>query len=105
MPEQIYLNTASCGLLSNESLQATYTLYEGMLNNASSAAGYLRDNGIQRIRETVASFIDAPAKNIALIPNFSFGLNTIVQSLNGDENILLYHDDYPSPAHKNYFRQ
>lgn len=96
MSNKIYLNTASCGLLSRESLQATYNLYDGMTTNSSETVEPLRDHGLQRIRETMASFMYAPASNIAFLPNFSFGINALVQSLRGDEKVLLYNNDYPS---------
>jgi len=95
-PEKIYLNTASCGLLSKESVDAANVLYNGMLTDASNAVEPIRDSGIARIRDTVAAFIDAPASQVALIPNFSWGMNAIVQSLKGDEKVLLYKNDYPS---------
>lgn len=96
VPDKIYLNTASCGLLSKESVDAADVLYQGMQTDASNAAEPFRDSGISRIRTTVASFIKAETSQVALIPNFSWGLNAIVQSLNGDEKILLYQNDYPS---------
>jgi len=96
MPATIYLNTASCGLLSPESVKATQQLYDGMITNASAAVEPIRDSGIERIRTLVADFIDAPSKQIAFIPNFSWGLNAIVQSLRGNERVLMYQHDYPS---------
>lgn len=95
---KIYLNTASCGLLSRQSVEAAQVLYEGMIEHASQAVEPLRDHGIGRIRSTVASFLQAPASQLAFIPNFSWGLNAIVQSLRGDEKVLLYTQDYPSLA-------
>lgn len=96
MPQHIYLNTASCGLLSQESINSTYELYKGMQANASAAAEPLRDQGLQRIREMAATFMDAPINNVVFIPNFSYAFNAVVQSLRGDEKILLYNNDYPS---------
>jgi len=96
MSEQIYLNTASCGLLSEESVEAANILYKGMLTNASNAVEPLRDHGLERIRDKIATFIETPSSQVALIPNFSWGLNAIIQSLRGDEKILLYNNDYPS---------
>lgn len=93
---KIYLNTASCGLINKEHLRSTYDLYEAMTTDSSSAAEQLRESGLQRIRETVASFIGASPANLAFIPNFSYGLNALVQSLRGDEKVLLYKNDYPS---------
>lgn len=96
MQRSVYLNTASCGLLSEESLAPATELHRQMISNASAAVEPLRDTGIERIRQTVSAFIDAPATQVALIPNFSWGLNAIVKSLSGDERVLLYRRDYPS---------
>lgn len=92
----IYLNTASCGLLDAQTLEATNALYNKMTSSSSSAAEELRDHGLQRIRQTVANFLKAPVNNIAFVPNFSYALNAIVQSLRGDEKVMLYRNDYPS---------
>lgn len=94
----IYFNTASCGLLSNESIQAGNVLYNAMLTESSTASESLRESGIPRIREAVASFLGSPVSNLAFIPNFSYALNSIVQALKGTEKVLLYKHDYPSVA-------
>jgi selenocysteine lyase/cysteine desulfurase len=96
MKPTIYLNTASAGLLDEQTLHATNTLYQQMLTQTSTAVEHLRDHGLQRIRETVGKFIHAPAANIALIPNFSYALNAIVHALDGNERVMLYRNDYPS---------
>jgi cysteine desulfurase / selenocysteine lyase len=92
----IYFNTASCGLLSKESVSATNELYNAMLTESSTAAEALRETGIPRIRETVASFLAVPPANIAFIPNFSYALCCIVQAFKGFEKVMLFKDDYPS---------
>ncbi len=94
--QPIYLNTASCGLLDAQTLEATNALYNKMTSSSSSAAEELRDHGLQRIRQTVANFLKASVNNIAFVPNFSYALNAIVQSLRGDEKVMLYRNDYPS---------
>jgi selenocysteine lyase/cysteine desulfurase len=91
-----YLNTASCGLLDEASLQETNSFYREMLTESSTASEAVRDQRLPQIRATVASFLSAPANNIALIPNFSWALNAVVQALEGDERVLLYRHDYPS---------
>lgn len=92
----IYLNTASCGLLEYASVDAVNTLYYSMLTESSTAAEQLRDGGLPRIRETIARFLQAPATNIAFVPNFSYALCAIVQALKGAEKVMLYRNDYPS---------
>lgn len=92
----IYFNTASCGLLSEASVKATNELYNAMLTESSTASERLRETGLPRIRETVASFLGAPASNVALIPNFSYALCSIVQAFKGFEKVMMFKHDYPS---------
>jgi selenocysteine lyase/cysteine desulfurase len=93
---ETYLNTASCGLLSEASIKATNELYNAMLTNSSTAAEKVRFERIEGIRQTVAEFMKAPRNNLAFLPNFSFGINGIVHALKGTEKVLLYKNDYPS---------
>ncbi len=51
---------------------------------------------IPEIRETVSTFIDAPIDEIALIPNFSYGLSAVIPSIASLKRVLLFKDDYPS---------
>lgn len=92
----IYFNTASCGLLSEESIAQSNKLYHEMLTESSTAAEALRETGFPRIREGVARFMGAPVANLAFVPNFSYALNSLVQSLKGTEKVLLYKHDFPS---------
>lgn len=96
MNGKTYLNTASCGLLDETTLQETYRFYQDMLTESSTASETARDQRLPQIREAAAFFLSAPAANIALIPNFSWALNGIVHALDGDERVLLYRHDYPS---------
>jgi cysteine desulfurase / selenocysteine lyase len=100
MPNPIYLNTAACGLVMPETLVAANQLYSGFEHNSStmSAEG--------RIRQTIADFLGAEARSIAMVPNFSWAWNGIVHSLKGSEKVLLYRRDYPSllePFRINHF--
>lgn len=92
----IYLNTASCGLISPASLAAGNELYRGFAENASGASETWRLNEEGRIRNLLADFISAPAANVAMVPNFSWAMNAVVQALKGTERVLLYKHDYPS---------
>ena len=92
----IYLNTASCGLISPASLAAGNELYEAFAHNASGASEDWRMNEESRIRNLLAEFIGAPTANVAMVPNFSWAMNAVVQALKGDERVLLYKHDYPS---------
>ncbi|WP_300602050.1 aminotransferase class V-fold PLP-dependent enzyme [Niabella sp.] len=92
----VYLNTAACGLIPPSVLEAGTRLYTGFETNSSATAEHWRNVEQLRIKENIAGFIGAPPDSIALIPNFSFGLNSIVHALNGREKVLLYKKDFPS---------
>jgi selenocysteine lyase/cysteine desulfurase len=64
--------------------------------NASLRSEQWRDEEAGKIRDAIAGFIHAPVQNVAMVPNFSFGMNCLVQSLDGNEKILLFKQDYPS---------
>lgn len=94
--QHIYLNTASCGLITPESLSDGDSLYKDFKHNASGASEAWRLNEEAATRQLIATFIGAKAKNVAMVPNFSWAINGIIQSLKGTERVLLYTGDYPS---------
>lgn len=94
--KSIYLNTAACGLVSNDIASAGINFIQSLTQNASLYAEHWRDVTSLSIRRNIAVFLEAPETNIAMIPNFSFGMNAVVQSLKGTEKVLLYDRDYPS---------
>ena len=96
MPNRTYLNTAACGLLPSAFTEQAEELYNNMADNASKYAEHWRDQVQPELRATVAKLVNTVADNIALLPNFSWGLNGVVQSLKGDERVLMYKGDYPS---------
>ena len=96
MSNQVYLNTASCGLVAPATVAAATQLYASFETNSSTRSEEWRANEEGRIRQVIADFIDAPATNVAMIPNFSWAMNGIIQSLKGTERVLLYARDYPS---------
>ncbi|MGJ7030997.1 aminotransferase class V-fold PLP-dependent enzyme [Niabella hirudinis] len=91
-----YLNTAGCGLIPPSVSAAGTQLYQGFEQNSSAAAEHWRDVEVLQIKKNVAAFMGAAPGNIALVPNFSHALNSIVQALTGQEKILLYKKDFPS---------
>lgn len=96
MSTKTYLNTAACGLLDETILQQTNEFYQAMLTESSVASEFIRDKRIPEIRQNTASFLGASIEEIAFVPNFSYALNSIVQSLKGTEKVLLLKTDYPS---------
>lgn len=91
-----YLNTAATGLLPDEFTKEAQGFYKSLSVNASGSAEQLRENMIPRVRKAVASFLNCDADNISLLPNFSWGISAVVQSLKGSEKVMLYQEDYPS---------
>ncbi len=92
----IYLNTAACGLVPAATIAAATELYKALEANSSTRAEHWRFEEETPIREAIAAFLNAPADEVAMIPNFSWAMNAVVQSLKGDERVLLYKRDYPS---------
>jgi len=62
----------------------------------SRRAEYFLAEELPAIKRIISAFIDADENELALVPNFSFGLNAIIPSLHHHRNVLLFDDDYPS---------
>lgn len=91
----LYANTASSGLLGEGLLEwrqghdLDYLIGGSeMKNKAMSRLG--------KVRETVGSFFHCPGEQVALVPNFSLGLNLLLEGLPKDQRVLLLQADYPS---------
>lgn len=92
----IYFNTASAGLLSSHALSVADEFNHALLTVASSRSEQWRFEEFPQTREVLATFMGAPVKNVAFVPNFSYAVTAIAHSLKGTENVLLYRQDYPS---------
>ena len=90
-----YTNTASCGLLSESLMEwrqeheLDYLIKGSMFRDSYPVF-------FEEIRKTVAEFLHAEALNTVLVPNFSFGFNTLINGINPDQTVLLLEGDYPS---------
>lgn len=51
---------------------------------------------LKSTRQTIARFLNASAEEVALIPNFSFGINSILEALPKDQKIAMPDNEYPS---------
>lgn len=90
-----YLNTAASGLLPKSVADWRRKHDDDFVANAS----LFRDNHkehIWEIKREVAEFFDAEASRVALVPNFSFGLNALLEGIPRRKKILLLERDYPS---------
>lgn len=90
-----YLNTASCGLLSN-SLVVWRREEDRKLLEGGSVYRDTHRPRLQHVKQTIGRFFSALEDEIALIPNFSFGMNTVIEGLSRGKKILMLEKDYPS---------
>lgn len=90
-----YLNTASAGLLSTELAQWRSDHDKSLLHYGSMFRDTHKDilNGV---RNQVCKFFGVPKQELALVPNFSFGLNTFLEGIPEGKKVLLLGRDYPS---------
>jgi selenocysteine lyase/cysteine desulfurase len=91
----IYANTAAIGLLSDELLEWRQ---EHDLDFLIGGADMKMEsfNMISDVKQTVGDFFGCKRDDVALIPNFSLGLNIILEGLDVGHKILLLEKDYPS---------
>ena len=95
LEQYTYLNTASCGLISRSLVQWRQE-HDKMLLNGGSVFRDTHKSQIKRIRATVARFFEASENEMALIPSFSIGFNTLLGGLPQNSKVLLLKTDYPS---------
>ncbi len=91
----IYANTASSGLPYSD-LMEWRTEHDRLFFNGGSL---MRDGAhelITKTREAVARFFNCKYDNVALLQNFSLGLNMLLEGLGDSERILFLENDYPS---------
>lgn len=93
----IYLNAAAVALVSKESVKAAQDFQEGTLTNPAKTFFQWKQNGLEELREKTAQLINAKTSEVAFIPNFSFGIAAVLDSIRPKvSKVLLYKDDYPS---------
>ena len=92
----IYLNSPANGIpsLANEKFVAAE-----IAKFREAPASYRLDfmtQAVPAIKKQVAGLINGSISEVALIPNFSIGLNLFINSLPSETKVLLIEDDYPS---------
>jgi selenocysteine lyase/cysteine desulfurase len=95
LAEQTYLNTASCGLVSQATAAAAQQFYLELLEQGGTPRNdwYAQ---IPLLRQEVAGWLGAGADEIALLPNFSVACNYVARALTGCSRVLLLDRDYSS---------
>nr|WP_297787798.1 aminotransferase class V-fold PLP-dependent enzyme [uncultured Allomuricauda sp.] len=93
--QNIYANTASAGLLSEDLMEwrqghdLDYLIGGSEMKNKGFAH-------MPEIKKTVGKFFSCKPENVALVPNFSLGFNLLLEGLPKDKKVLLVNKDYPS---------
>lgn len=91
----IYANTAAFGLLGEELLEWRQNHDLDYLIGGSAMK--IESLGlISEARVMVGEFFNCNKDLVALVPNFSLGLNMLLEGLDSKEHILLLENDYPS---------
>tara|TARA_R110000868_G_scaffold303534_4_gene564070 strand:- start:12779 stop:13861 length:1083 start_codon:yes stop_codon:yes gene_type:complete len=95
LSQYTYVNTATSGLL-----------YDGLLDwRQEHDLDFLIGGStmkmkshllISETRNTIGNFFGCKTNNVALVPNFSIGLNLLLEGMEGKRNVLLLEGDYPS---------
>ena len=83
-----YLNTASNGIIPKPVVEWRRQHDLDLMNHASIFRDKHKEH-IEQIRGKVASFFSASPNETALIPNLSFGLNTLLEGIPKGQKILL----------------
>jgi len=95
LSQTTYLNTAAWGLLHEDLLdwrqeQDLDYLVEGSDAKIKSLAL------LDQTRERLGASFNCPPGRVSLVPNFSLGLNLLLEGLPRSSKVLLLEDDYPS---------
>ena len=90
-----YLNTASCGILSQDTAEVAQQFYEDFLQRGGvPRAGWYDE--MPSLRQEVAQWLGAQEGEVTFLPNFSIASNYVAQALSSYQHVLLLDDDYSS---------
>lgn len=93
--QYLYANTAASGLLYDSLLQwrqeHDLDFLVGGIPVKKVCVGLISET-----RTAVSTFFNCKRERVALIPNFSLGLNMLLEGLDKDTRVLLLEGDYPS---------
>ncbi len=92
----VYLNTASSGLLSQSLVYWRQAHDRAFFQKGSEMKTRAMLSLIPETRQTVARFFNCKTNNVALTPNFSLGMNLLLDGLDKKHRVLLLEEDYPS---------
>ena len=90
-----YLNTAAHGLISTTNVAYKSALNDQFLKEASDFTDQ-SDVFLNNVRKTLSQFLNSDFHVTALVPNFSFAFNTLLDAIDPNKKFLLVQNDYPS---------
>ncbi|MCM4157735.1 aminotransferase class V-fold PLP-dependent enzyme [Gramella sp. AN32] len=95
LEQYIYLNTAASGLLPEK----VWEFRQGHDMDFLIQGSILKEKQgelLAKVREAVGRFFHCEPNRVALVPNFSYGFNSFLESVPADSKFLLLKDEYPS---------
>lgn len=95
LKQSIYANTAAAGLLNEDLMEWRQEHDLDFLIGGSQMKAKANDE-MSKVNAAVGRFFNCQSENVALVPNFSLGLNVLLEGLSKDQTVLLLRDDYPS---------
>jgi selenocysteine lyase/cysteine desulfurase len=95
LEQYTYLNTAASGLMSENLLEFRHEHDLDFLIGGSLFRDK-RDPLFLKVRKSVGDLFGCAPNLVALTPNFSFGFNTLLETIDHSKKILLLKNDYPS---------
>ncbi|MCI5055376.1 MAG: aminotransferase class V-fold PLP-dependent enzyme [Flavobacteriales bacterium] len=93
----IYLNTASSGLISKDTMNASIEYVRKHQDLGSEFINSAMFEIPQNTKQALSKLLSCSTENLAIVPNFSFGVNAIINTISQlHKKVLLFKDDYPS---------
>lgn len=90
-----YLNTPASGLLP-KSIMEWRRAHDTDFFNQGSGIKINQAVILETVREKVGSLFNCAPNRVALVPNFSYGFNTLLEGIKKPQKVLLLEQDYPS---------
>lgn len=95
LEQYTYLNTAASGLLPEKVWEYRQDHDLDFLLQASILKEK-QGEVLTGVREAVGEFFSCQPNRVCLVPNFSYGFNSVLESIDKGKKALLLKDDYPS---------
>ncbi|MUP44409.1 aminotransferase class V-fold PLP-dependent enzyme [Gramella sp. BOM4] len=95
LEQYTYLNTAASGLLPESVWEFRQEHDLDFLIKASLLKDKMGEM-LTHVRESLGTFFSCAPNRVALVPNFSYGFNSILESIDAGSKFLLLKNDYPS---------